>query len=64
MKTAFMLMAQYDGKVVIPIDVVCRDYFPQFTPTKVRRKDPLRRIETAAGEAGTGAEGGQGHRSQ
>jgi hypothetical protein len=38
MKTAFMLMAQYDGKVVIPIDVVCRDYFPQFTPTKFVEK--------------------------
>ena len=27
MKTAFILMAQYDGKAVIPVEDVCRDYF-------------------------------------
>lgn len=27
MKTAFLLMAQYDGLAVIPVDWVCRDYF-------------------------------------
>lgn len=26
MNTLFLLMAQYDGKAVIPIDVVCKDY--------------------------------------
>lgn len=31
MKTAFILMAQYDGKAVIPLDVVCRDYFGGMT---------------------------------
>jgi hypothetical protein len=38
MNTAFLLMAQYNGKAVIPIDAVCRDYFPQFTPTKFIEK--------------------------
>lgn len=38
MKTAFMLMAQYDGKVVIPLDDLCRDYFAHLTPTKFVEK--------------------------
>ena len=28
MKTALLLGAMYDGKPVIPVDVVCRDFFP------------------------------------
>ena len=32
MNTAFLLMAQYDGKAIIPIDDVCRDYFFHLTP--------------------------------
>ena len=35
MSTAFLLMAQSDGKAIIPIDDVCRDYL---TPTKLVRK--------------------------
>ena len=31
-------MAQYDGKAIIPIDDVCRDYFLHLTPTKLVRK--------------------------
>ncbi|ODN72190.1 pyocin activator PrtN family protein [Methylobrevis pamukkalensis] len=38
MKTLFLLMAQYDGRVVIPIDVVCRDYFEHLTLPKFLRK--------------------------
>jgi len=52
MNTAFLLMAQYDGKAIIPIDEVCRDYFFHLTPTKLIRKIsageialPLVRIE-------------------
>ena len=37
-KTTFMLMAQYDGKVVIPLDELCRDYFAHLTPTKFVEK--------------------------
>lgn len=28
MNTAFILMAQYGAQAIIPVDVVCRDYFP------------------------------------
>lgn len=52
MKTVFLLMAQYDGKAVIPLDAVCKDYFSHLTPTKfiekVRAGDiglPLVRME-------------------
>jgi hypothetical protein len=52
MNTSFLLMAQYDGKAIIPIDDVCRDYFFHLTPTKLIRKIsrgeialPLVRIE-------------------
>jgi hypothetical protein len=38
MNTAFLLMAQYNGKAIIPINDVCRDYFPHLTPTKLIQK--------------------------
>jgi hypothetical protein len=38
MNTALLLMAQYGGKAIIPIDEVCRDYFTHLTPTKLIRK--------------------------
>jgi hypothetical protein len=54
MNTEFLLMAQYDGRAVIPIDVVCRDYFSHLTPAKFLRKQaagdigiPLLRIEAS-----------------
>jgi len=31
-------MAQYDSRAVIPVDVVCRDYFQHLTPEKFVRK--------------------------
>lgn len=43
MKTAFMLMAQYDGLAVIPVDRVCADYFAPLTVEQFLRK-------TTAGE--------------
>lgn len=52
MNTAFLLMAQYDGAAVIPLDLVCRDYFSHLTPIQFSRKAtdgdiriPLVRIE-------------------
>lgn len=52
MNTAFLLMAQYNGAAVIPIDRVCADYFQHLTPTQFARKAtegdidiPLVRIE-------------------
>src|SRR5580658_1081452 len=54
MNTAFLLMAQYNGKAIIPINDVCRDYFPHLTPTKLVKKIsageiaiPLVRIESS-----------------
>lgn len=38
MQTAFLLMAQYSGKAVIPLDDVCRDFFAHLTPDKFHRK--------------------------
>lgn len=38
MNTAFLLMAQYNGKAVIPVEDVCRDYFSHLTPAQFVRK--------------------------
>ena len=38
MKTTFLLMAQYDGKAVIPVEDICRDYFTHLTVEKFLRK--------------------------
>jgi hypothetical protein len=54
MNTAFLLMAQYSGKAIIPIEDVCRDYFSHLNVTKLVKKIsagetaiPLVRIETS-----------------
>lgn len=38
MNTAFLLMAQYNGQAVIPIDAVARDYFAPLTVQQLLRK--------------------------
>ncbi|ETD87245.1 pyocin activator PrtN family protein [Rhodobacter capsulatus] len=38
MKTAWMLMARYDGLPVLPLDIVCRDFFSHLTPAKLSEK--------------------------
>lgn len=45
MNTAFLLMAQYNGKAVIPVDVVARDYFPHLSADKFLRKTALGEIK-------------------
>ncbi len=35
--TAFLLMAQYNGAAVIPLEAVCRDYFSHLTAEKLLR---------------------------
>jgi hypothetical protein len=54
MNTAFLLMAQYGARAVIPIELVCRDYFGHLTPAKLVAKVsagdialPLVRIEAS-----------------
>ena len=34
MNTAFLLMAQYNGAAIIPVEAVCRDYFSHLDPIK------------------------------
>lgn len=36
--TAFLLMAQYGGAAIIPLELVCRDYFRHLTEEKFLRK--------------------------
>ncbi|KTQ96809.1 Pyocin activator protein PrtN [Aureimonas ureilytica] len=38
MNTAFLLMAQYGGKPIIPVEDVCRDFFTHLTAEKLVRK--------------------------
>jgi Pyocin activator protein PrtN len=37
-RTEFLLMAQYNGLAVIPVEWVCRDYFRHLTVEKFLRK--------------------------
>jgi Pyocin activator protein PrtN len=36
--TAFLLMAQYNGAAIVPLELVCRDYFRHLTAEKLLRK--------------------------
>ncbi|MES2685507.1 MAG: pyocin activator PrtN family protein [Pseudomonadota bacterium] len=61
MNTAFLLMAQYDAKAVIPLDQVVPDYFPYLSVDKFIRKVvmgeikiPLVRIEAGSQKATKG----------
>jgi hypothetical protein len=38
LSTVFLLMAQYAGKAVIPVEDICRDYFSHLDPAKFIRK--------------------------
>jgi len=38
MRTTYLLMAEQDGKIFIPIEVLCRDYFKHLSPLKFSRK--------------------------
>jgi hypothetical protein len=52
--TLFLLMAQYNGQTVVPLDRVCQDFFGHLTVEKLLRKAlrgdialPIVRIETS-----------------
>jgi Pyocin activator protein PrtN len=54
MNTTFLMMAQYNGRAIIPVEEVCRDYFSHLTPDKFLRKQaageikiPVVRIEAS-----------------
>lgn len=38
MNTAFILIAQYNGRAIISLEQVCKDYFTHLTPTMFQRK--------------------------
>ncbi|WAX26343.2 hypothetical protein [Ralstonia phage p2110] len=38
MRTAFLLMASYDGRTVIPLSIVCRDFFTHISEDKLQKK--------------------------
>jgi len=38
LNTSFLLMAQYGGAAVVPLEAVRRDYFPHLTEQKLLRK--------------------------
>jgi hypothetical protein len=38
MNTTFLLMAQYGGKAIIPIEQACHDYFSHLSPNKLIQK--------------------------
>ncbi len=44
MKTAFLLMAQYEGRAIIPVGEVVRDYFWHLSVDKFVRKVSLGEI--------------------
>ncbi len=61
MNTAFLLMAQYDAKAIIPVDKVVPDYFSHLSVDKFLRKVaigeikiPLVRIEPASQKSAKG----------
>lgn len=61
MNTAFLLMAQYDAKAVIPVASVVKDYFPHLTIENFVRKValgdiniPLVRIEPGSQKCAKG----------
>lgn len=58
--TAFLLMAQYNGKAVIPLDVVCRDYFSHLTPNKFVEKVRSGELKVPLVKLGTGQKAAKG----
>ncbi|WP_295482121.1 pyocin activator PrtN family protein [uncultured Pseudomonas sp.] len=38
MNTVFVLMAQYGSQAIIPLELVCKDYFRHLTPDMLQRK--------------------------
>lgn len=38
MNTHFLLLAQYNGQAIIPVETVCKDYFTHLTPEVFVRK--------------------------
>lgn len=63
MKTVFLLMARYDARAIIPVNEVCRDFFPHLATDKFVRKAcsgeinlPIVRMDKASQKAARGVE--------
>jgi hypothetical protein len=61
MNTLFLLMARYNGLPIIPVDIVCDDYFQHLKPEKFLRKVlageirlPIVRMESSSQKAAKG----------
>lgn len=47
MNTLFILMAQYDARAIVPLHLVCADYFTHLTPEKLKAKVAAGQIDLA-----------------
>lgn len=45
LNTVFLLMAQYNGRALIPVEQVCQDYFSHLTLAKFIRKCSMGEIQ-------------------
>ena len=59
MNTAFLLMAQYNGQAIIPLELVCRDYF-NLTVDQFQRKALAGDIRLPIVRMGTGQKAAKG----
>ena len=60
MNTAFILMAQFGAKAVIPLEDVCREYFTHLSPDQFRRKISAGEIEIPMVVLGNGQKAARG----
>jgi len=58
--TIFLLMAQYGGKAVIPLEDVCRDYFSHLSVMKFQRKAALGELDIPVFRAERSQKGARG----
>lgn len=45
MNTRLLLMARYDSAPIIPVETVCKDFYPHLSPDKFLRKVSLGEIK-------------------
>ena len=45
MNTAFLLLAQYDGRAIVSVEEVCRDFFTHLAPRDFIRKTTAGKID-------------------
>lgn len=60
MKTSFLLLAQYDGLAIIPLERVCSDYFSHLTPDGLKKKVAAGQIDLPIVRIGSGQKAARG----